>query len=256
MVSMKDHGRFHIPALFSKDFFAAGFTLIPNLLLKYSGRLNLDGTDILVVIAFCYYQQTGKHELEIADFSELLHIPEIQIQESLKKMCSLGLLINSGSSLDPTGLFQKMADLWAEEKLQAIRETPQEITAAVQIRDMSGEDIEELSQPVLNLIKTFEQEFGRPLTPIETAQIESWYRDEGYSEELIKEALKRAVLRGVLNLNYVGRILSQWARKNLRTPREIIQYENEFLSKRHKYKEQGCVERQKTGDRFKDIYIT
>lgn len=171
-------------------------------------------------------------------------------------MCGLGLLINSGSSLDPTGLFQKMADLWAEEKLQTIQKTPQEIAATLQIRDMNGKDIEEICQPVLNLIKTFEQEFGRPLTPIETAQIESWYRDEGYSEELIKEALKRAVLRGVLNLNYVDRILSQWAKKNLRTPREVIQYENEFLSKRQKNKEQGCWEHQRMGDRFKDIYIT
>lgn len=254
---MESYGRFHIPALFSKDFFAAGFTLIPNLLLKYSGRLGLDGADILVVIAFCYYQQTGKHELEIADFSNILHIPELQIQESLKKMCALGLLIDSGNSLDPTGLFQKMADLWAEEKLQAIQKARLEVAATVQVKDVKAKDVIDLQQSSLKgIIKMFEQEFGRALTPIETAQIESWYQDEGYSGELIKEALKRTVLRGVLNLNYVGRILSQWSRKNLRTPREVMQYENEFLSRRQKRKDQNCLDAQKTGDRFKDIYLT
>jgi len=246
-------GKVQIPALFSKDFFAAGFTLVPNLLLKYSGRLGLDGIDILVVIAFCYYQQTGKSELEIADFSKILQISDQQIQESLTKMYSLGLLINSGKSLDPTGLFQKMADYWAEEKLQSIQEAHQEVATTVQIDGICLRQ----SSPLSNIIKMFEEEFGRPLTPIEVDQIENWYWDKNYSEELIKEALKRTVLRGVLNLNYVDRILSQWSKKNLRTPREVVQYENEFFAERRKRKkEQSSFKPQATGDQFKDIYLT
>lgn len=250
---MEGCGKVQIPALFSKDFFAAGFTLVPNLLLKYSGRLGLDGIDMLVVIAFCYYQQTGKHELEVADFSKILQIPAQQVQESLRKMCSLGLLIDSGKSLDPTGLFQKMADYWAEEKLQSIQEAQQEVATTVQLKD----GISLQKSPLNNIIKMFEQEFGRPLTPIEADQIKNWYKDKGYSEELIKEALKRTVLRGVLNLNYVDRILSQWSRKNLRTPREVVEYENEFLAKRQKRKkEQSYFKPETTRDQFKDIYLT
>lgn len=49
---MDRSGRFHIPALFSRDFFAEGFTVVPNIFIKYSHRLGLKITDIMVMLAF------------------------------------------------------------------------------------------------------------------------------------------------------------------------------------------------------------
>ena len=84
--------RLHIPALFSRDFFAEGFTVIPNLLIKYSGRLGLDGTDLLVMMSFCYFQQRGQYELEISDFARLINVSEDLIHRSIEKLRDLGLL--------------------------------------------------------------------------------------------------------------------------------------------------------------------
>mgnify|MGYP000910984651 CR=1 FL=1 len=254
---MEGGGRLHFPALFSRDFFAEGFTVVPNLLIKYSGRLGLEGTDILVLLAFCYFQQIGQFKLEIADFARLLHTSESRIQESLEKMHTLGLLTDADNSLDTTGLFEKMADLWAEEKVQAMQQAQQEVATTVQIKAGKEQGI----SPLVKIIHLFEQEFGRALTPMEIDQIKRWYYDESYPGALIEEALKRAVLRGILNLNYMDRILSSWAKMNIRTTREVLKYEENFLNKKNKKKnrphpEEVKVQNEKVNEKFKDIYLT
>jgi len=254
MVRMVNGGRFHIPALFSRDFFAEGFTVMPNILIKYSDRLGLEGTDLLILLAIFYFQQTGRYELEIADFSQLLHIQERQIQVSIEKMRDLGLLTDIDQSLETTGLFEKVADLWAEERMRAVQQKQQEAAITVQLK--AGK--EQLLSPLINIINLFEREFGRALTPIEIDQIKNWYCEHGYAETLIKEALKRAVLRGILNLNYMDKILASWAKMNIRTTREVIQYEERFQDKK-KRKEQSDPDQKiakEQDEKFKDIYLT
>ncbi|MGB4042535.1 MAG: DnaD domain protein [Thermacetogeniaceae bacterium] len=239
--------RLHIPALFSRDFFAEGFTVIPNLLIRYSGRLGLDGIDLLVMMSFCYFQQRGQYELEISDFARLTNVSEELIQRSIEKLHDLGLLTDKDHSLDPTGLFEKLADLWAEEKMHHAFKQSQEMTTP-QIKAVN----ELRLSPILQIIHLFEREFGRALTAIEVDQIKCWYYQDGYSDTLIKEALKRAVLRGILNLNYMDRILSSWAKNNLKTTDEIIKYEEKFLDKKRHHKGAAVSQNEK----YKDIYLT
>jgi len=254
MVLMENSDRFHIPALFSRDFFAKGFTVVPNMLIEHSGRLGLEGVDLLVLLAVLYFQQTGRYELEIADFTKLLSAPERQVEESIEKMCAMGLLTEENKSLETTGMFEKIADIWAEEKVRA--EQQKHTAIAVHLKTGGGKH---LTPPLIKVINLFEREFGRALTPIEIDQINNWYYDQGYTDTLIKEALKRAVLRGILNMNYMDRILESWAKMNIRTTREVIQYEEKFQDKKkHKEKSHsadiGGVQEQ--DEKFKDIYLT
>lgn len=252
---MKSYRRFHIPALFSKDFFAAGFTLIPNLLLRYSSRLTLSDMDLLVIFVIFYFQQIGKEEIHLEDFAQILNIPEKQIKSILEGLMVRKLISSHEDYLDTTGLFEKITDLWAEEKVQSLQEARKEAAATTQVK------IPERTQtPVLNnLFCIFEQEFGRPLTPMECTQIIRWSKDDGYSEELILEALKRAVLRGVFNLNYIDRILIFWAKKNLRTTQEVLQDEKKYLAQRQQRSGKSLQEGSKAGEReekYKDLYLT
>lgn len=249
---MENGGRFHIPALFSRDFFAEGFTVVPNILIKYSDRLGLEGTDIIVLLAFFYFQQLGRYELEIADFAQLLRTPEREIQESIEKMRALGLLTDTDQSLETIGLFEKVADLWAEEKVQAVQQKQQEAAITVQLK--AGR--EKCMSPLIKVINLFEREFGRALTPIEIDQIKNWYYDHGYADTLIKEALKRAVLRGILNMNYMDRILASWAKMNIRTTREVIQYEEKFQDKKKQREKHHSGTVKDRDEKFKDIYLT
>ncbi len=60
----------------------------------------------------------------------------------------------------------------------------------------------------------FENEFGRTLSPIEYETINSWL-DKKIDEDLIKKALKEAVLNGVTNLRYIDKIIYEWNKKKI-----------------------------------------
>jgi DnaD/phage-associated family protein len=57
-----------------------------------------------------------------------------------------------------------------------------------------------------NIIGIFEDEFNRKLSPLEIEQIKEW--SSAFSQELILDALKTAVLQNVLTLRYVEVVLN------------------------------------------------
>lgn len=251
-----EDSRFHIPALFCSEFFSAGFTLMPNLILKYSSRLNLTSNDILVLLACFYFKQNGKNEIDTKEFAQLLNVSEKCVKASIGAMAARGLFIVSGDSCDLDGLFEKITDFWAEEKVQAMQEARQEAAIAVQQIGPGGGH----SSHLHDLLQTFEQEFGRTLSQIETATILSWYKDRGYSEPIVLEALKRAVLRGVLNLTYIDKILGRWSKLNLRTVQEINAYDEKYQSSRVTGKGRKQPDREARikdkEEKYKDIYMS
>ncbi len=65
-----------------------------------------------------------------------------------------------------------------------------------------------------------ESELGRTLSPIEYETIGGWL-SANISEELIKEALKEAVLNGVNNLKYIDKILYEWTKKGYKKASDV-----------------------------------
>jgi DnaD/phage-associated family protein len=74
---------------------------------------------------------------------------------------------------------------------------------------------------VMRVCQQFEQEFGRPLSPIETRTITSWLAEN--PEDLLAEALARAVMQGKRTLAYVGGILRGWRRAGITTVEQAAQ---------------------------------
>lgn len=91
-------------------------------------------------------------------------------------------------------------------------------------------------EPTTNLYDTFEQEFGRPLSPIEYELINGWL-DANYEEELIVLALKEATFNGVSNLRYIDKILYEWKRKGIGTKEQVEQERMRFQNKKVEKKE-------------------
>ena len=67
----------------------------------------------------------------------------------------------------------------------------------------------------MNMVDIFEEQFGRPLTPMEFDSIKEWVQS-GYSEEIILKALKEAVKSQVLTLRYIEGILINWAQNGVK----------------------------------------
>ena len=87
-----------------------------------------------------------------------------------------------------------------------------------------------------NLYNVFETEFGRTLSPMEYEIINGW-KDNGYSEELIKLALKEATYNGVSNLRYIDKIIYEWGKKGIKTKEDVEKNRKQFKNNSNKNKE-------------------
>ena len=87
-----------------------------------------------------------------------------------------------------------------------------------------------------NIYSVFETEFGRTLSPMEFEIINGWI-DNGYSEELIKLALKEAIYNGVSNLRYIDKIIYEWGKKGIKTKEDVEKNRKQFKSNASKNKE-------------------
>jgi len=85
------------------------------------------------------------------------------------------------------------------------------------IIDEKEEIVEKEPSKIYNII---EAELGRTLSPIENETIREWL-NSNISEELIKEALKEAVLNGVSNLKYIDKILFEWTKKGYKKASDV-----------------------------------
>ncbi|WP_107838940.1 DnaD domain-containing protein [Metasolibacillus meyeri] len=74
----------------------------------------------------------------------------------------------------------------------------------------------------------FEQEFGRLLSPMELTNISNWLDEDHHSPELIKAALREAVIGGKLSLRYIDTILLNWKKQNITTPKQAAQHAEQF----------------------------
>ena len=87
-----------------------------------------------------------------------------------------------------------------------------------------------------NLYNVFETEFGRTLSPMEFEIINGWV-DNGYSEELIKLALKEATYNGVSNLRYIDKIIYEWGKKGIKTREDVENNRKNFKNNSNKSKD-------------------
>ena len=97
---------------------------------------------------------------------------------------------------------------------------------------MDSKITEQKGETKTDIYAIFEEEFARPITSTEYEIINAWL-EKGYSEELIKGALKEAIYNGVKNLRYIDKILYEWQKKGFKTFKEV----NEHLENRHENKE-------------------
>ncbi len=76
--------------------------------------------------------------------------------------------------------------------------------------DRNLQSEKEIDEVVINLIGIFKELLSRPLAPLEKEKIKEWLMD-GFSEEMIINALKEAVSKKKKTIRSVDKILISWA---------------------------------------------
>ncbi len=82
---------------------------------------------------------------------------------------------------------------------------------------------EEINKPDVDsstIFEVVEKEFGRTLSPMEYEIMKAWV-ENGFSDEVMKEAVREATYNGVSNLRYIDKILYEWEKKGIKTKEDI-----------------------------------
>ena len=85
-----------------------------------------------------------------------------------------------------------------------------------------------------NVFEIIEKEFGRTLSPMEYEIIKAWL-DGGFSEELIKEAIKEATMNNVSNLRYIDKILFEWNKAGIKNSADVEKNRKKRIETREKH---------------------
>ncbi len=93
-----------------------------------------------------------------------------------------------------------------------------------------GKEEEKVALPA-TLYDEFEQEFKRPLTPMEFQIIDAW-KEVGYTSELIILALKEATYNGAYSVTYIDKVLSAWDKKGIKTATDVEKNKQDFKKNR------------------------
>lgn len=194
-----------------------GNVTIPQLFFQFYKQLNVADDEAIIVLHLLTFQSEGVEFPTPDDLVERTHFQPNTISLIQQRLMQKGLLeITQG--VDSTGkLTEKFSvyPLW--ERILDHLEASQQKT------EQKKEENEEVA-----IFGLFEQEFGRLLSPIEIETIGMWIDVDCHNTEIIKAALKEAVLAGKVSLRYVDRILFEWKKKNITSIKQIEKHTEQF----------------------------
>lgn len=200
-----------------------GFTTLQNGLIAYYSQLGISDAELILIIQLEAFNQRGEYfpsnekiaantNLSVANVASLIQQLIEQELVTIDQVNDVRGRIENRYNLNP--LYEKL-DNYLDEHI-IIKNKKNNAQTAV------SNGLE--NNPINQLARQFEVEFGRYLSPIERQELSSWLTVDHYSPEIIKLALREAVLSQAYSFKYVDRILLNWQRQNLKTVQEVKQF--------------------------------
>lgn len=209
------------------DYRALGTTTFSNGLLAYYPQLKIDDAEMIVIIQLEMFAQKGNFfptdeqlaantNLSVSEITALIQKLIEQNFLSIDQIFDKSDKIGNKYNLDQ--LYNQL-DVLLEDKIKSGNKKAGNNSSTSSVDN----------SPLTQLVRQFEIEFGRYLSPIEREEIASWLNVDHYDPVLIKMALREAVLAQAYSLKYVDRVLLNWQRHNLKTSSEV----QKFLRRNH-----------------------
>ncbi|WP_265605788.1 DNA replication protein DnaD [Bacillus velezensis] len=194
-----------------------GISSIPNLLLTHYRQLGLNETELILLLKIKMHLEKGSYFPTPFELQSGMSISAEECTSCLRMFIQKGFLFIEECE-DHNGIkFEKysLRPLWAKlyDYMQDSQNETQERTS-------------EREQKSLYTI--FEEEFGRPLSPLECETLAIWQDQDQHDAILIKHALKEAVLSGKLSFRYIDRILFEWKKNGFKTVEQAKAHSQKF----------------------------
>ncbi|MFE8702201.1 DnaD domain protein [Cytobacillus sp. FJAT-54145] len=199
------------------QWFQEGNITFPGALLANYKKMNIDETELVLLLQVHSFIEKGNGFPTPNDISSRMTISVPQCNDMLRKLIQKGLIeIQDGHGADGIR-FEKysLIPLW-NKLIENFLLT------------LKGKDMEKKQREESDVYSTFEQEFGRPLSPFECETLAMWMDDDRHDPIIIKSALREAVVSGKLNFRYIDRILFEWKKNGIKTIEQAKSYGRKF----------------------------
>lgn len=195
----------------------SGFVAIPGVLLQKYKQLGLKDDEMMLLLHLMQFRQEGVEFPTFEQLSERMSLRQDVLISLLQK-----LIVGNFLDIEEKGIGQETYDL---------RPLYRKLSKLLEAKPRTVTSLDLLEKKDNNVFALFEQEFGRPLSPLEYEKIVRWIDEDQYREELIREALREAVLSAKFNFKYIDRILFEWQKNNIRTLQELNVYREQFRNR-------------------------
>ena len=157
-------------------------------ILKYKA-LGLNENEILILLLIMTLQASGQKGINYEMLTHYVHLDDKVIDSVLVGLVNKKMINLIGTSISLDAFYKRL-----------VFDAPVE-----QAEKSKG----------INLVEAFENEFAKALTPMELETIKSW-KQSGYSDQFILDALKEAALSNVHSFRYIEKILINWSQNGVR----------------------------------------
>ncbi|MGI5891957.1 MAG: DnaD domain-containing protein [Bacillota bacterium] len=209
-------------------------TAVPDLLLQNYSQLALSDSELVFFLRLLM-QTKNLPYFNLEDIKAAFADDNHKVEEMLELFSNKGLISADNEAGEGyyslQGFFHQLWEIWCYEK-SCSKSLKKPIKTVISCKKEIGKT---LRQDFAVTYKMFERELGRGLSPIESEKIAKWFDEDKFSPELIKEALKRAVLQGKPYFNYIDKILVSWKSQNLHTIAEIQAKDNYSYHRKTSY---------------------
>ena len=191
------------------DAFKSGNLVLPSAMLLHFKELFPSSDDFLVWQFFYLQNTTGLEEMSPSQIAERIGKEISDVNQSISNLTERGLL--QYRTIELNGEIELLFDAsLALERLDDL----------LGVADSSSDQLTPQNQ-LKDLVETFQQELGRLLTPFEIEDLTKTLKEDGTSADLIKEALREAVLNGKANWKYIQAILRNWRHEGIKSVAQI-----------------------------------
>lgn len=190
------------------DAFKSGNLVLPSDLLLHYNQLFSSSDDFLVWQFFYLQNTTALGELSPSQIAEKIGKNVTEVNQAISRLTEKGLL--QYRTIELNGEIEVIFDATlALERLDQLfeKQAPNQVQSA--------------PNDLKSLVDTFQQELGRLLSPFEIEDLEKSLKEDGTSADLIKEALREAVLNGKPNWKYIQAILRNWRHEGIRSVPQV-----------------------------------
>ena len=190
------------------DAFKSGNLVLPSELLLNYNRLFSSSDDFLIWQFFYLQNTTALGELSPSQIAEKIGKEVTEVNQAISRLTDKGLL--QYRTIELNGEIEVIFDATlALERLDQLfeKQAPNQVKPA--------------QNDLKSLVETFQQELGRLLSPFEIEDLEKSLKEDGTSADLIKEALREAVLNGKPNWKYIQAILRNWRHEGIKSVAQV-----------------------------------